>query len=298
MTVTQFHPELRLLARVAPKAPVNGATVPVLRKLSRLLDRRRPSGIEVLTIADGVGVRLFRPECGTAPGPALLWIHGGGYVIGTPAQDDALCRRFAARLGVTVAAVDYRLAPEHPYPTPLEDCYTALRWLARLPAVDADRVAIAGGSAGGGLAAALAYLARDRGEVDVVAQVLVYPMLDDRSGNRPHHNDRHFRLWDRHRNNFGWRTYLGDADRSIAVPARRTDLAGLPPAWIGVGSLDLFHDEDLAYAERLRQAGVRCDTMISPGAFHGFDSIAPHTRVAREFFDSQCAMLGPLLAHR
>ncbi len=117
-------------------------------------------------MGSGVGVRLHRPIDVSQPAPALLWLHGGGYVLGTAAQDDRLCRRFARELGITVAAVDYRLAPEHPYPAPLEDCYSALTWLAGLPAVDPSRVAIGGVSAGGGLAAALALLARDRARSD------------------------------------------------------------------------------------------------------------------------------------
>ncbi|MFN8101182.1 MAG: alpha/beta hydrolase [Mycobacterium sp.] len=298
MSLTEFHPELRSRARLLPKSAIRPLTLPVIRALSRLQLRLPARGVEVLTIADGVGVRLFRPEGATAPGPALLWIHGGGYVMGTAAQDDLLCKRYAARLDATVAAVNYRLAPEHPYPAPVEDCYTALTWLAGLPAVDRRRVAIAGGSAGGGLAAALAFTARDRAEVDVAAQVLIYPMLDDRSSDRARRLDHGFRMWDRRSNVWAWRSFLGDADPQVAVPARRTDLAGLPPAWIGVGSLDLFHDEDLAYAEHLRAAGVPCETHIVPGAFHGFDSLAPKTRVARDFLDSQCDMLRPILAAR
>lgn len=132
--------------------------------IRRLTGLQRPNneGVEVLTLESGIGVRLYRPAGAATTTPALLWIHGGGYVIGTAAQDDRLCRRFVEELGITVAAVDYRLAPEHPYPAPLEDCYTALQWLAGLPAVDQDRVAIGGASAGGGLCAALALLARDR----------------------------------------------------------------------------------------------------------------------------------------
>src|SRR6202035_385283 len=130
-------------------------------------------------------------------------------------QDDALCRRFSRELGITVAAVDYRLAPEHPYPAPLEDCYSALTWLALLPAVDRARVAISGGSAGGGLAAALALLARDRGDVPVAAQLLVYPMLDDRSADRTDLDNAGYRLWNRSSNQFGWDAYLGDADRNV-----------------------------------------------------------------------------------
>jgi len=294
VTVT-YHPELLTTANLTPKSPVRAVTLPLFRVGSRLQTRMTAHGVEVLTIAPGVDVRLYRPAGVTTATPGLLWIHGGGYVLGTAAQDDALCKRFAATLGATVAAVEYRLAPEHPYPIPLEDCYTALQWLTRLPAVDAGRIAIAGGSAGGGLAAALALLVRDRGGIDLRAQVLVYPMLDDRSSEREHRHDNHFRLWDRRSNGFGWDAYLGDADPGIAVPARRDDLTGLPPAWIGVGSVDLFHDEDLRYAERLRQAGVSCETVVIAGAFHGFDLVAPKTRVARRFFDSQCDWLRPLL---
>jgi acetyl esterase/lipase len=156
-------------------------------------------------------------------------------VLGTAAQDDLLCRRFVDNLGITVGSVDYRLAPEHPYPAPLEDCYTALTWLAGLPGVDGDRIAIGGASAGGGLAAALALLARDRAELTPVFQVLVYPMLDDRTVGR-HLDDPGHRLWNATSNRFGWTSYLGGVDPDAAVPARRTDLAGLPPAWVGVGT--------------------------------------------------------------
>jgi acetyl esterase/lipase len=206
-----------------------------------LRDRRTKSDAEVITLSSGVSVRLCRPVGITEPTPALLWIHGGGYVIGSTLQDDPLCHRFSRRLGITVASVEYRLAPEHPYPAPVEDCYSALTWLAGLPSVDPRRVAIGGGSAGGGLAAALALLARDRAEVTPAFQLLVYPMLDDRSsatGHNPNH-----RLWNARSNHFGWTAYLGDADPQVAVPARRDDLSGLPPAWIGVGTHDLLHDK-------------------------------------------------------
>ncbi|KWX66769.1 alpha/beta hydrolase [Mycobacterium sp. NAZ190054] len=273
---------------------ITPVTLPFLRAASRLMWRSNDAGddVEVLTLSSGVGVRLFRPR-GAAPGagPALLWIHGGGYVIGDAAQDDVLCRRFARELGATVASVNYRLAPEHPYPAPVEDCYAALTWLSRLPSVDPARVAIGGASAGGGLAAALALVARDRGEIAVAAQVLVYPMLDDRTVHRKGLDNPGHRLWNQSSNRFGWRAYLGDADPDEAVPARRVDLAGLPPAWIGVGTLDLFHDEDLAYAERLREAGVPCEVMVVDGAFHGFDGIAPKASVSVSFFNSQCALL-------
>jgi acetyl esterase/lipase len=286
-----FHPELRRIARFAPRQMVTPRTLSLMRALSRLQGRRDPADVEVLTLTSGVGVRLYRPANATGPGPALLWIHGGGYVVGRAVQDDVLCRRFARALGATVASVEYRLAPEHPYPTPVEDCYSALTWLALLPAVDRARVAIGGGSAGGGLAAALALLARDRGDVPVAAQLLVYPMLDDRSADRTDLDNPGYRLWNRSSNQFGWDAYLGDANRNLAVPARHQDLSGLPPAWIGVGTLDLFHDEDLAYSERLKAAGVPCEVHVVHGAFHGFDAVAAKAGVSQSFFNSQRAFL-------
>ncbi|MGE2692051.1 alpha/beta hydrolase [Mycolicibacterium pulveris] len=293
-----FHPDLRRTARFIPKQVITPVTLPIVRMATRAMWRRVPRDVEALTLPSGVGVRLFRPGDGGPAGPALLWIHGGGYVIGHPAQDDVLCRRFARELGVTVASVDYRLAPEHPYPAALEDCYSALTWLAGLPSVDPARVAIGGASAGGGLAAALALWARDRGEVPVAAQLLVYPMLDDRTADRRDLDNPGHRLWNQSSNKFGWAAYLGNADPDVAVPARREDLSGLPPAWIGVGSLDLFHDEDLAYAERLKAAGVPCEVEVVDGAFHGFDGIAPKAAVSQGFFNSQCAMLRQALAPR
>jgi acetyl esterase/lipase len=294
MPSTDFHPDLRRVARLAPRALVGPRSLRLIRALSGLQRSRTHDGVEVLILGSGVGVRLHRPVGVSQPTPALLWIHGGGYVMGTAQQDDALCRRFTRELSITVAAVDYRLAPEHPYPASLEDCYSALTWLAGLPAVDPARVAIGGAGAGGGLAAALALLAHDRGEITPVLQLLAYPMLDDRSGAGPQNPN--YRLWSLKSNRFGWASYLGNANPQVAVPARRDDLAGLPPAWIGVGTNDLFHDEDLAYAERLTAAGVPCDVEVVPGAFHGFDQVVPKTAVSRAFFASQCAALRTALA--
>jgi acetyl esterase/lipase len=284
-----FHPDLRRVARFAPRQLITPFTLPLMRALTALAPGPG-ADVEALTITSGAGVRLHRPSESTAPGPALLWIHGGGYVLGRAKQDDAICRRFARTLGITVAAVEYRLAPEHPFPAPLEDCYSVLRWLAGLPAVDAARIAIGGASAGGGLAAALALLARDRGEVTPAFQLLVYPMLDDRTAGRDLDNTG-YRMWNQRSNRFGWASYLGGADPHVAVPARHQDLSGLPAAWMGVGTLDLFHDEDLTYAERLEDAGVPCHLEVVPGAFHGFDSVVPKAEVSRSFFDSQCASL-------
>jgi acetyl esterase/lipase len=295
---TDFHPDLRRFARIAPRTiPVGPRTLRLERALSALQRRRTRDDrddIEVLTLGSGVGVRLHRPIDVSEPAPALLWMHGGGYVLGSAQQDDEVCRRFSRALGTTVASVDYRLAPEHPYPAALEDCYAALTWLAGLLAVDPARVAIGGASAGGGLAAALALLARDRGEVTPTLQLLAFPMLDDRNGAGP--KNPNYRLWSQKNNRFGWAAYLGDADPQVAVPARRDDLSGLPPAWIGVGTNDLVHDEDLGYAERLTGAGVPCQVEVIPGAFHGFDVVVPKARVSQSFFSNQCASLRTALA--
>lgn len=297
MSGNEVHPDLRRIAVVTPRQLVGPRTLPVMRALivvAGLRMSRTPPDIEVLTLESGVGVRLYRPAGSNEPAPALLWIHAGGYVMGTAQQDDRLCLRFSSRLGITVASVDYRLAPENPYPAALGDCYSALTWLASLPAVDPARVAIGGASAGGGLAAALALLARDRGGITPAFQLLVYPMLDDRPSIAPA-NPR-YRLWNGRANRFGWRAYLGDADARVAVPGRRDDLGGLAPAWIGVGTHDLLHDEDLAYAERLTAAGVPCQVEVVEGAFHGFDRVAPNVGVSQRFFTSQCNSLRAALA--
>lgn len=232
-----IHPDLRFHARLAPRRLVTPATLPLLRALTNAMAWHTPRGVEVVAVTADVTVRLHRSEHSKIPGPALLWLHGGGYVMGTAAQDDRLCRRYARALGATVAAVDYRLAPEHPYPTPLDDCYCALAWLARLPTVDPRQIVVGGASGGGGLAAALALLARDRGEIDLAAQLLAYPMLDDRTSAVPRLDNPGYRMWNHASNDFGWSCYLDDADPDIAVPARVQDLGGLPPTWLGVGTL-------------------------------------------------------------
>jgi acetyl esterase/lipase len=289
--VVDIHPNLRRIARVLPRQMVTPSTLSLIRRLLSVQALRQPRDVEVLTLPSGVRVRLHRPADAGQPTPALLWIHGGGYILGTPQQDDDLCRRFAYTLGITVAAVEYRLAPEHPYPTPLDDCDSAFTWLASLPTVDPARVAVGGGSAGGGLAAALALRARDRVGATPVCQLLVYPMLDDRTVATAGLAKPGQRLWNQTSNRFGWDAYLRGADPEAAVPARCDDLSRLPPTWIGVGTLDLFHCEDVHYAERLGRAGVPCELQVVQGAFHAFDLIAPKAPVSRSFFASQCAFL-------
>ncbi|MGX9901144.1 alpha/beta hydrolase fold domain-containing protein [Arthrobacter sp. SA17] len=165
-----------------------------------------------------VSVHVFRPASARAGTPALLWIHGGGMVLGAAAQDSRFCRRVADELNIVVVSVEYRLAPEHSFPIPLEDCYTALQWLARQPDVDPANIAIGGQSAGGGLAAALALLAKERGEIRPVLQLLSYPMLDDRTTIRTDIDPRWLRIWSPRSNRFGWRAYLGEATADANVP--------------------------------------------------------------------------------
>jgi acetyl esterase/lipase len=212
--------------------------------------------------------------------------------VGSASQDDKLCQRFARTLGIMVASVEYRVAPEHPYPAALDDCTTALSWLAEQPEVDSSRIAVGGGSAGGGLAAALTLRMRDLRSTRAVMQLLTYPKLDDRPAFRSDPNPKRRRLMDQGMNRFGWDRYLrGVARLEEAVPARATDLTGLPPAWIGVGTMDLLFDEDVEYAKRLQQQGVPCALEIVPGAFHVFDLFAATAGISRRFFQSQCAAL-------
>ncbi|MDG4662965.1 alpha/beta hydrolase [Mycobacterium sp. 236(2023)] len=287
--LARVDPELRRLARLLPGGYALHRGLRLPRALMNLAGRTgRLARVDAVTVNPHVAIRLHqRPEL-SEPGPALLWIHGGGTVMGSAAQEDGFCRKLMNFTDIAVVAVDHRLAPEHPYPTPLEDCYAALIWLARQPWVDPTRIAIGGASAGGGLAAALAYLARDRGDVAPVLQMLVYPMLDDRTGA----DDPAVRvMWSGRDNVIAWRWYLGSADPATAVPARRTDLSGLAPAWVGVGDLDLFHDEALAYSARLQAAGVPAHVHVAGGAFHAFDMISPNAVVSQRFFSSQCRAL-------
>jgi acetyl esterase/lipase len=288
--MSEFHPDLRLIARLLPRG-VGRSWLVKLMRLVPVPATRLPPGIEVV---ERDGVRIIAPPKSATPRPVILYIHGGGYVIGSAKQDDALCAQFAAALGATVVSVDYRLAPEHPFPQPLEDCFAAYELVHREAAslgVDPSRLVIAGQSAGGGLAAALTLLVHDRGRPPPKLQLLIYPMLDDRSV-RPELDRPYFRAWDVKSNQLGWKSYLGGAEATEhAAPARRSDLRGLPPAWIGVGTLDLFHDEDVAYAARLREAGVPVTLEIVEGAFHGFDAIARKAGVSQRFIAAQIAAM-------
>ena len=238
-----------------------------------------------------VRVRIYRADDQSSKLPALYWIHGGGYVMGDIDMDDRLMKQMVKRIGCVAASVDYRLAPEHPFPTPVEDCYTGLKWLfahADELGVEPARIAIGGPSGGGGLTAGLGLLARDRREVQVAYQLLIYPMIDDRNATAAAHAITDSRVWNRESNRLGWKAYLGrdggGADVSpYAAATRATDLSNLPPTYISVGTLDLFVDENIDYAQRLIQAGVPTELHVYPGAFHGFDMFAPSARVSKQF---------------
>jgi acetyl esterase/lipase len=235
-----------------------------------------------------VPVRVHRSGGAEAARPCVYSIHGGGYVLGTYAMDDAKFDGWCPALGIVGVSVEYRLAPETPYPGPLEDCYTGLKWVydnADQLGVDRNRIGIAGISAGGGLAAALALLARDRGEVPLAFQLLDCPMLDDRQLT-PSSRLEGLAVWSRESNEFGWRSYLGELYGQedvpyTAAPARCRDLSGLPPAFISVGTVDGFRDEDIDYAVRLNQAGVPCELHVYPGASHGYQ-IAVDSAIVRQ----------------
>lgn len=312
----EFHPDLTR-ARFMPRTSATRANRRLLRALTRIGRGRAPKGGELIDLGEGVTVRVHR-HAATDAGqrrPGILHLHGGGLIIGSATQGDRLCRRLADELGAVAASVDYRLPPEHPYPTPLDDAYAALQWLAAQPDVDPERIAVMGESAGGGLAASLALMARDRGDIALAGQVLAYPMLDDRTDESAAANPRMLRLWNGPSNRLGWGMYLGAgtagsaatpldaAALEHAVPARRAEqgpsaLSGLPPTWIGVGTLDLFHSEDVEYARRLNQAGVPCELHVIPGAYHGFDAAETTATVSRDFLARQVEALRVMLTPR
>lgn len=259
-----------------------------------------------VTTADGrqVPVRIYDPAGEAAMRPAILHIHGGGYVMGSVGTNHASNMLLAADVGAVVISVDYRLAPETPAPGSVEDCYAALCWLHRGAVglgVDPARIAVRGESAGGGLAAALCLLARDRGGPAIAHQNLIYPMLDDRTCNTRQPDHLGAFVWTPQANAFGWRALLGQnpgaADVSpYAAPARASDLSGLPPSFIAVGALDLFLVEDMDYARRLIETGVATELHVYPGAYHGFDVLPDAPASVRMKQDAATALRAALNA--
>jgi acetyl esterase/lipase len=273
-----------MIAELAPAPPPSPDVV-----AGRVIVRAEPE-LTVETFAPtGGGVR-----------PGLIWFHGGGYVIGSASMDAERLQGWARQFGCVILSVDYRLAPEHPYPAAHEDAVEALEWLIESEGalgVDLGRVVVGGASAGAGLAAALALAARDRG-FPLAGQLLIYPMLDDRQQTPSSQWD--VPVWPPAANEFGWRAYLGPLYGgevpAYAAPARETDMSGMAPTLMVVGGADGFFDEDVDYAVRLTRAGVPTDLRVFAGAPHGFDLMAPESRAAHAAIDVAEAWLGPHLA--
>ena len=295
-TVT-FSDELLPVLRSRPAwAPVNATD----RERTELVERNvpGPSG------APDVGIRIYRPKVLAGALPCIFHIHGGGFVPGKAAELEGAHLPLAADLGCCIVSVDYRLAPETRYPGAVEDCYAALAWLAGHAdeiGLASDRIGVMGESAGGGLAAALALLARDRGEYRLAFQHLIYPMLDDRTCTHsdPHPFTGEF-IVNAATNHFCWTSLLGQAPGGqdvppYAAPARYEDLSGLPPAFIATGALDLFLEEDLEYARRLLRAGVPVELHVYPGAFHAFNAWPSSQVAANARRDSQAALARALV---
>lgn len=243
----------------------------------------------------GVTVYVVNSQPG-ANRPAILHTHGGGYILGSAKLELRFLQETAKALDCTIVSVEYRLAPETRFTGSIEDNYAGLLWLyrnAEALGVDRARIALLGESAGGGHAALLAIAARDRGEVPLVLQALIYPMLDDRTGSTRAVPPFIGAIgWDPPANRFGWASFLGvepgsDAVPPAGVPARLENLAGLAPAFVAVGGVDLFVAEDIEYSRRLTEAGVPTELLLVPGAFHGFDRVAPNSGPAKLFTETK-----------
>jgi acetyl esterase/lipase len=235
-----------------------------------------------------ITVRIYRPVDATGTLPGIYYIHGGGMILGNVAGEDANATLLCDEVGAIVVSVEYRLAPENPHPAPAEDCYAGLVWTAAHTGelgIDPDRLAIYGGSAGGGLVIATALMARDRGGPALSFMMPIYPMIDDRNESPSTHEIVDIGIWDRAGNIEAWAWYLGDkpADQ-YAAPTRAEDLSGLPPAFIDVGTVDMFRDEDIAFAQRLMQAGVPTELHIHPGSYHAAETFAPDTALSRRIW--------------
>ena len=292
MDIDAVDPRLRRATlRLLDPDPSRRIVILAARIGMRLMPAQRVTGVTLATSRAGrVPLRRYRPVRVGTPAPALLWMHGGGLVLGGAKMDDRFCAETARDLGIVVVSVDYRLAPEHPFPAPLDDVHAAWGWLldhAGELGIDATRIAIGGQSAGGGLAAALAQRLLDAGGTQPVAQWLFCPMLDDRTAARIELDALQHWAWNNRANRFCWTAYLCSAAGAESVPdhavaARRADLRGLPPAWLDCGDIELFHDEIVNYAGRLQAAGVPIVLDVVPGAPHGFEKWAADTQPARD----------------
>jgi acetyl esterase/lipase len=285
VTVDPLDPELATMLDAIPAFTVSAELVDVLQAATRAGPPVAIDGVErtehVVDAARGVVVRIHTPSDATEPRPGVFSIHGGGYVFGSRDLDDAVLARWAVGLGVIGISVEYRLAPQTSFPGPLDDCDDAYRWVhehADELGIDRSLLGVAGTSAGGGLAIALALLARERGTLMPAFLVLDAPMIDDRQRSASSRVE-DLPIWNRESNEFGWRAYLGDRHGGddvppLAAPARAVDLSGLPPTFVGVGTVDGFRDEVVDFASRLDEAGVPTELHEYPGAPHGFQLFA------------------------
>tara|TARA_Y100000385_G_scaffold225381_1_gene235811 strand:+ start:4049 stop:5026 length:978 start_codon:yes stop_codon:yes gene_type:complete len=252
--------------------------------------------------------RVYRPDTQIDPLPVLLWMHGGGYCLGAMENDDHIVRQFVKETGCIMVSVDYRLAPEFPYPIALNDCYAVLAWIAdhsQELALNPLRIAVGGVSAGAGLAAALALYVRDHSDIKLAFQLLLCPMIDDRSVTPSIHQATDVRLWNRDSNLMGWKYYLGreknadgkaaDNTPIYAAASRAKDLGNLPPAYISVGTADGFIDENRDYADRLALHHVDVQLEIFVGGFHGFEFLVPAATIARDARNKHYAAIGKAL---
>ena len=252
-----------------------------------------------------VPVRIYTPSVKKSGMSGLLYIHGGGFTRGDRLQDfDSRCERIVEGVGCVLVSVGYRLAPENPFPAGVEDCYAALCWMASSAAylgVDTTRIAVGGSSAGGGLAAATALMARDRKEVTLAFQWLFWGCIDDRHITPSSYEITDRRVWNRAKSINGWKAYLGSAYQGevspYAAPARMENLSGLPSAYIIVGELDILRDENIDYATRLMQAGIPAELHVIPGAFHGFTWEVPNAEVSIRTISESNAALKRALSH-
>jgi acetyl esterase/lipase len=307
MELDRVAAELQRPLRKVPPTPFNSALGRwAINAAIRLIPAIATEGVEMRRVAGAAsGLRVHIPLVRKSRG-ALLWIHGGGFMIGRPALDDRLCGATALKLGIAVIAASYRLAPKHPFPAPLDDCFDAWRWVqdhASDLGIDPNLVAVGGQSAGGGLAASLIQRIQDSDGPHAAAQWLFSPMLDDRTAARRDLDAAENFVWDNRFNALGWSAYLGTEPGVRDLPdyasaARRSALEGLPPAWIGVGELDLFLEENRADADRLRAAGVDVAIDTIPGAPHGFESWAYDSGIAQGFVKTAQAWLEKTLAQQ
>jgi acetyl esterase/lipase len=311
------HPELRPLVPSLVKMTSSLKFTPELIAASRKAASSAPSKfrsdiavterrVPVPAGAPDVLVYVINAKAGTSR-PAILHMHGGGYFLGSAKSSVGDAQAWAAQLDCVVVTVEYRLAPETRYAGSIEDNYAALRWVHANAAelgVDPARIAVLGESAGGGHAALLAIAARDRGEIPVLFQCLIYPMLDDRTGSsRAAPRNVGTIGWTADFNSFGWDAFLGQAPGTKrvpaeAVPARTRVLACLPPTYIAVGGIDLFVEEDIEFARRLIDAGVPVQLLVQPGAFHGFDVWGADTLIAKRFAEAKMNALQAAFAGR